>query len=102
MGLQHVFRHSANCWSLEVPRGFIDKDEDPLVAAMRELNEETGLLVRQENMLSLGVILPEAGVLAARTSLWVALDCNGGGRTDKDEIGLGEFLSWLQYQNQLV
>lgn len=36
------FRFGTRAFSLEVPGGFIEKDEIPLVAAKRELQEETG------------------------------------------------------------
>lgn len=37
-----IFRHAAQRWSLELPQGGIDPDEDPIAAAIREVNEETG------------------------------------------------------------
>ncbi len=40
--LVRQFRFGINAFSLEVPGGVIDAGEDPLVAGLRELSEETG------------------------------------------------------------
>lgn len=36
------YRHAAGIVSVELPGGMIDKDEDPLTAVKREMEEETG------------------------------------------------------------
>lgn len=36
------FRYPANCLSLEVPSGYVEKGEDPRECAIRELEEEAG------------------------------------------------------------
>lgn len=40
--LVNQFRYGANEFSLEVPGGVVDAGEDPMVAGVRELAEETG------------------------------------------------------------
>lgn len=40
--LVRQFRFGTNTFSLEVPGGVVEKGEDPLVAGLRELSEETG------------------------------------------------------------
>jgi 8-oxo-dGTP pyrophosphatase MutT (NUDIX family) len=40
--LVRQFRYGTNKLSLEIPGGVIEKNEDPVVAAVRELKEETG------------------------------------------------------------
>ena len=75
VGLLHIYRHPLRAYCWELPRGFIDEGEAPEVSARRELEEETGLTCRAENLQSLGLYAPEAGTLAARVHLFVAHHC---------------------------
>lgn len=43
MVLEKQYRHGMDKLVYEIPAGFINKGEDPLVAGIRELKEETGL-----------------------------------------------------------
>ena len=52
------FRYGTKKLSNEFPCGMIEKDELPLNAALRELKEETGLVVPSERVLSLGHVSP--------------------------------------------
>ena len=52
------FRYGTKKLSNEFPCGMIEKDELPLNAALRELREETGLVVPSERVLSLGHVSP--------------------------------------------
>ena len=67
------FRHATREWALEVPRGLGKSGEDPLKTAQRELFEETGYMAKQ--MIDLGVITPDSGILASKVSLYLALGC---------------------------
>jgi ADP-ribose pyrophosphatase YjhB (NUDIX family) len=84
IGLVNVFRHPVRSFSWEMPRGFIESKEDPVVSAQRELKEETGLSCALENMQSLGVVTPEAGVLQARVCLFAALKCEQTSKKSKE------------------
>src|SRR6187399_2537768 len=84
--LVRMFRHAVNKVMLEVPRGFVDLDETPEQAALRELEEETGLVCRPERLVPLGMCMPEAGLIAAQVALFAALDCREGARTETAEI----------------
>lgn len=75
VGLLHVYRHPLGSTAWEVPRGFIDPQESAADAAIRELREEMGLATTPGNLVSLGLIAPEPGVIAARVELFAALRC---------------------------
>ena len=42
--LVRQFRYGTEEFSLEPPGGVVEKEEDPLVAGLRELKEETGYM----------------------------------------------------------
>jgi len=98
MGLQKMFRHPIGDWGWEIPRGFIDAGETPQEAARRELTEETGLVVpSMDNIISLGTIYPEPGVVRARNELFIAMDCVQSFGSDR-ELGLGQF-QWFKVED---
>lgn len=75
---------------LEAVRGFVDVGEDPRRAALRELEEETGLVCAPDALIDLGFCMPEASTLACRLAIYAAAGCRPGGERDQAEIGLGE------------
>jgi 8-oxo-dGTP pyrophosphatase MutT (NUDIX family) len=75
IGLIRVYRHPIQDYSWEIPRGFLDENESPIAASLRELEEETGLRCKLEEIHSLGYATPEPGVLNARVELFVAPNC---------------------------
>jgi len=90
----NAYRHPIGRRVLEFPRGFIDAGEEPSEAAVRELNEETGLVCEPGSLVSLGFVHPDPGVLAARVALFAATDCRTGGSRVDDEIGIDEGI-WI-------
>jgi ADP-ribose pyrophosphatase len=71
--LMRTFRHATRRWELEIPRGFIDGEEDPLSAACRELSEEFG--VSPASIVELGVMNADTGIFAYDTACFLcALD----------------------------
>lgn len=49
--LTKMYRYPVDEYSIEFPMGFIDKGENPRDAAIREVEEETGLKVKDVNFL---------------------------------------------------
>lgn len=85
--LIRVYRHAIGAYAWEVPRGFVDAGESAIAAAMRELQEETGLSCPEAGMRPLGAIAPEAGILAGRIRLYAALGCVRARPFDASEFG---------------
>jgi ADP-ribose pyrophosphatase len=89
------YRHPVERFVWELPRGFIDPGEEPAAAALRELEEETGLTCAPDDLEFLGGVMPEASAIRARGLTFVARNCRPDGKRRNDEIGLGavHFLS---------
>jgi ADP-ribose pyrophosphatase len=62
-----------NLESIEIPAGLIEDGEDPEVAAMRELNEETGC-VSTKPLISLGTFIGDPACTTGRAHLFLARD----------------------------
>lgn len=79
------FRYPFMAETLEVPAGKLEKGEDPLECAVRELSEETGYAA--EKYVSLGSILPSPGYCAETLYIYLALGLKPGkAHLDKDEF----------------
>lgn len=87
LGLLQVYRYPIGEFTWEVPRGFVDAGENALNAALRELEEETGLQCDHQDMIDLGTVLPEPGILSARTHLFAASKCCGTKLFRGNELG---------------
>lgn len=86
-GLLEIYRHPISDYNWEVPRGFVDAGEKDLTAALRELEEETGLLCDSQNVIDLGTVLPEPGIIAGRTHLFAATQCRRISLYKANEMG---------------
>jgi ADP-ribose pyrophosphatase len=86
----------------EIPRGFIDADEDTAVAACRELEEETGIQSGNEGLIPLGWVFPEAGVMDAKIAIFAVKVQQISGQR-QPEIGLKslEFLEPSRVLNMI-
>ena len=77
------FRPGAEIMSLEFPAGLIDEGEDPLVAGVRELEEETGYHAGAARVI--GSIFPNPAIQSNRLHITFADDCTTGGMINQDD-----------------
>ena len=67
--LVELHRYTNNVLSIEIPSGGID-GQDPLVAAKRELKEETGLTAMEWK--DLGFVYPACGIICGKHYIFLA------------------------------
>ncbi len=77
------YRHGAQCVTLEIPRGMVDRGETPDACARRELLEETGY--RADRVVYLGRSLPNPAIQTNWIYHFAALGCENTGVTNFDE-----------------
>lgn len=77
------FRHGTEEIILEIPGGMIDSDEEPIIAAERELLEETGFTARE--IMPLGKSRPNPAIQNNWIYHFLALDCKKIKETAFDE-----------------
>jgi ADP-ribose pyrophosphatase len=77
------FRAAADAVTLEFPSGRVDEGEDPVAAALRELEEETGYVSRDARVLAR--VTPDPGLLRNIMTVVLAVGCEEGGERDQDE-----------------
>lgn len=70
VSLVRQYRHAAGQEMLELPAGTLDPGEDPLVGAIRELEEEIG--VRAAHFVKLGEFFVSPGFLTEKMHLFIA------------------------------
>ena len=87
LGLLQIYRHPVRGYTREVPRGFVDAGEKAIISALRELEEETGLQCDPQDVIDLGTLLPDPGIMAARTHLFAATRCHRTGPYTANELG---------------
>ena len=85
------YRYPMGRHLLEVPAGKLERGEDPLECAVRELSEETGLTA--EKFIDLGRIYPSPGYSAEILYLYLALGLHPG----EMHLDEGEFLDVEQH-----
>ncbi|MDB5405875.1 MAG: hydrolase [Rhodospirillales bacterium] len=72
IGLMRSFRHHLDEEIWQAPAGFVEPDESTAESALRELREEALLTCPSERLQSLGVVLPDAGLIEGKVALFVA------------------------------
>jgi len=86
--VERIYRHPYHRYLLEFPAGGIEHDEDPQVAARRELAEETGHHAARLTTLGSLEVLP--GLLRMRLHIVLAEELTGGGTQRLDGMELLE------------
>lgn len=89
IGLRRVFRHPMARSSWEIPRGFIEPGESSASAARRELCEEFGADALAKELINLGTVTPESGVILGRVYIYAAILSSGKNSNAGKEIGHG-------------
>lgn len=70
IALNRNFRHATRSWEYELPRGGLMEGESPEEGALRETQEETGLLV--DHLEFLGYINPDSGMTGSVVPVYLA------------------------------
>lgn len=73
-----------------IPEGYIEEGEEPYVAALRELEEETGYVPNK--MISLGGFYQDMGCSAAYNQAFIAMDCE---KKSKQNLDPGEYIKYF-------
>ncbi len=73
-----------------LPAGYIEDDEKPIIAARRELLEETGYI--SDNFISLGSFYQDQGCSGAYNHYFVALNCY---KIKEQSLDDGEFIKYI-------
>ncbi len=84
--MERQFRYPFNEVIWEIPAGKLDKGEtDPLLAAKRELTEETGYTAK--NFIYIGTYYPSPAILSEKIHMYIATGLTPGERKlDEDEF----------------
>jgi 8-oxo-dGTP pyrophosphatase MutT (NUDIX family) len=88
--LVRQYRHGSERFSLEIPGGMIDEDEDSSAAAARELKEETGF--EGDAPLHLGTVEPNPAILSNRCHTYLVRNAR---RTSAPSPDAGEDIAVL-------
>ncbi len=89
--LERQYRYAYNEIIYEIPAGKLELNEDPYQAALRELEEETGL--KAKSLKKLGCVYPTCGYSTEIIHIYLALNCEKTKtHFDEDEFIISEFI----------
>lgn len=99
--LVRQFRFGTNSIELEIPGGVIEKNEEPIKAAIRELEEETGYIATEISQI--GVVNANPAIQTNKCYTFLARNIKPTGHThfDPDEMIEHEFASLNQCKNYI-
>jgi ADP-ribose pyrophosphatase len=86
------YRKAVEKTILEIPAGKIEQNEDPKLAAIRELEEEIGL--KADDLIELGKMYPTPGYCSETIYLYLALEF----KKTMQKLDEGEFLQVEKYK----
>jgi ADP-ribose diphosphatase len=88
-----IWRHRfiMDKWTWELPGGYVDTDEDPALAAVRELEEEAGWRARSVRLIA--QFQPLAGSMDMENLVYLAEDLEDTGR--QPDINEAERVEWI-------
>jgi ADP-ribose pyrophosphatase len=100
IGLVHQYRYpiSAEVW--EIPRGF-GETEDAEADAVRELLEETGINLPPDNLVDLGMLHPNSGMLSSVVRLFAAIYNQSPPISPAADEEVSKFM-WAKYEDVLL
>lgn len=74
-----------------IPAGYVEEGEGAYIAALRELEEETGYVSNE--LISLGGFYQDMGCSSAYNELFIALDCE---KKKKQNLDPGEYIKYFE------
>ncbi len=90
--LVRQFRYGTRQLTDEIPGGAVDRGETPLVAARRELMEETGY--QADDWREIGTVEPNPAIQGNRCTTFLARGLRAAGSFDVDEI---DEIEWVDF-----
>lgn len=99
--LEKQFRYPFDKVIYEIPAGKLEKNENPLEAAKRELEEETGFIAN--DIISLGNIYPSVGYCNEIIELYLVTNISDGKLClDQDEVIEVNFISINEVEKMIL
>jgi ADP-ribose pyrophosphatase len=71
--LVEVFRFPLRKNMIEVPRGYAQENETAIDCAMREVLEETGYRISREQLVKIGSLHPNSGILSSAVGIFLGM-----------------------------
>lgn len=81
--LVRQWRHGTERFTLEIPGGLVDPGEDPAIAAVREVREETGYAGDAATLL--GIVESNPAIFNNRTHTYLIENCREVGELQQDD-----------------
>ncbi len=100
IGLMKVYYPIIKKYLYSLPQGFCDKGETLSVAAIRELNEETGFVISKKDIKPLSKFYPNPSMINSKISIYITNDLIGKKKSKQKlpEIGVGK-ISFFSKKN---